>query len=119
MWDDLITPFDILSSFIIRLQTCSELFSFHKIPYFILFFPGKRKRKRKQTLMAGKVQGQSASAETSIPLLTPYTLAKFQLSHRFNLHFLPFSFLFSVSDSCVLLEFGEKMEFEGTCMQFQ
>ena len=32
MWDDLITPLDILSSFINRLQTCSELLSFHKIP---------------------------------------------------------------------------------------
>ena len=64
--------------------------------------------------MDGKVQGQNGvPAEAPIPLLTPYTLGKFQLSHRFNLHFLPFSFLFSVSDSSVLLDFGEKMEFEG------
>ena len=46
MWDDIITPLDILSSSINRLQTCSELLSFHKIPYFILFyFLGKEKER--------------------------------------------------------------------------
>ncbi|RVW77882.1 putative 12-oxophytodienoate reductase 11 [Vitis vinifera] len=39
--------------------------------------------------MDDKVQGQNGvSAETPIPLLTPYKLGKFQLSHRCQLHFL-------------------------------
>ncbi|RVW29119.1 12-oxophytodienoate reductase 1 [Vitis vinifera] len=39
--------------------------------------------------MDDKVQGQNGvSAETPIPLLRPYKLGKFQLSHRCQLHFL-------------------------------
>ena len=49
MWDDLITPLDILSSFINRLQTCSELLSFHKIPYLIFFVWEKKKKEKTNT----------------------------------------------------------------------
>ena len=39
--------------------------------------------------MDGKVQGlNGVSAESLIPLITPYKLGKFQLSHRCNLYFL-------------------------------
>ena len=53
------------------------------------YFPGKEKKERNQTLMDGKVQGiNGVSAETPIPLITPYKLGKFQLSHRCSLHLL-------------------------------
>ena len=52
-------------------------------------FLGREKKERNQSLMDDKVQGQNGvSAETPIPLLRPYKLGKFQLSHRCQLHFL-------------------------------
>ena len=79
------TPLDLLSKWASTCLGCFHCF----IDSFNDYFPGKEKKERNQTLMDGKVQRiNGVSAETPIPLITPYKLGKLQLSHRCSLHLL-------------------------------